>query len=1286
MNCKHKLLLFILIGKISISNIGRSDIDWITNYEDFAMNSGKYDIGRKNVIVYKKDGTISGVIKEPIPNFDGVIDDGNFALWGDSQILSGVLHIDNPRHFTFSKRHIRKDVELYYGYMSSYQQDIYEKFSENIEGYYRLGIGDDYLLVRTNKIAFDAHVNEGITEGDWHRIEKGDLLARVGAGTNVEAIDIGSEKYAAKYGNFAGGLNRVRNKFQLGLVGTDKTIELRIEKEAETPLDSAAKPGDSGSPLFLWDSANKKWLIASSNSAGKNLGYEKRSKLLSNPYAYKKWKDSLTDKEITEDNVKFDNGKLKVGDEVRSFDENNIKNNYYYNKISFNITSQYERLDEKMTKVKNQIFDKQGLIVDVNGTTDTGSARLEFKQDATLKGSGSLSTAGFVVYKGATLNYELKINRGNIVRKIGKGKLVIKNTGNNEGDLNLGGGETELKTTGGYAAKNIKLAQGAKLTINKAEQINDNNVMFGHRGGTLNLNGVDLSFKDIYHLDKNANIVNENNDKKSTFKFISEGGKTFLGLIKTSGGNRVFLGSFKGNLDLVYNPYYDHVSWSIRSENTDIKGKFDIEKGHVKIERDAIVHGYNNLVYKDEYREVKFKSESINVKNSSKLSINRGAKVESNINIEGNASLEMLLLGTVKNIPKPYEGARTEKEINETIIKGSINFKNNDTNSVNFRANIENNNIATIYSKLSGKINSIKESSGLLHLKNEDNSGLEGKIEITGGRLKINNEKTLGNVNVSIKNNSIFEVENNGSNLGNLLNKIDKNSVGFLILDKDISSIDKSYKDYPNLYIGSRKNITIGSDDKSIDSSIKTLNLGGDYGIVTLKGLDKTNSLSKINVGNGIDNSVLVIDSNDSKKIDTDINVSKNSSLYFLKNNHLKSVGNSGNIVLRDKSLKIDKYTSNNGRINIQLSEMNKKILEIENADKDVDVLVKLKDNLINRLIYNNEKLDLVKVKNKQVKVLNLQEYESVYELSLKKDEDNIFRLHSNVKIDVLNKLHMFDELYLINDITNELKYRNIIEANYVNYTKINKEYLKFNSTEYKNKINFNGVEINFEKSSDVNKLKISGGFNFKVLGSSLTTDVEEKKEQFTKTFVSIGLVPKLGVKYNLFDIDLGLGINTVVVNNSSKNDTLIYLNNSLNIGINPKFNINNNLYIHYLNKIGYKLNPMLTETMKNAESEYTISHKNPVSVYYETGIKLEHKYVDFFTKANVEYNWAMYEISNKGKKIVNSFKDDWRVNIKTGFEFKPTEKIYINLNLDANVYQKSYGKYVFKLGTGYNW
>ncbi len=2187
MDYKHRLLLIlVLTGEIGISNLARHDMNW-EDYEDFAMNRGKYSIGREKVKVYKKDGTESGEISAPIPNFDGVVDTGNFALWGDSQILSGVHHVAPPKNFTFSKRHFRNDVELFEGYKKLSLDDKYTKFSESIEVAHRQKVEIDYALVRTDRIAFDAYVSEGVTKDQWDKIGVGDLVARVGRGLNRVAYDNGVEKDIDKDHHFAGGLNKITGRKKTGL---NQDLQTSLEKTAKTPLDSGAKKGDSGSPLFWWDETNKKWLIAGSLSRGDAVGgYGKKLYYLAHLSSYEDLKKSTTDKEITtetEGDVKFENGVLKVGNEERKF--------------SFK-----EKIDtvKENNNTKNQIFNKKNLEVKVEGNTNTYAARLEFKQDTTLKGSGTLETAGFVVHKNKTLTYDISSNTSSTkgetkkitVRKVGEGKLVIKSTGKNIEHLNLGGGETVFENSiDNPVADNIRLAQGAKLTITKESQIKDSNVMFGHRGGTLNLNGTDLEFKDIYHMDKDAKIVNDKegkDSKKSTFTFTPNSGK------------RVFLGSFKGNLDLVYKGSDNNKSsenkseWSIRSEDTNIKGDFNIEKGYVKIEGDNVIHGSddtkseNTIVYKDEYRETKFKSKTINIKSSSTLSVGRATEVESDINVEEKSTLEMNLLGkVVEDRPTPYENAKKEKEINETVIKGKIDFKGNnksDTNTnvsnYNFKANIENNHSSIIESKITGTIKALKKGSGLLYLKNDDNTELNGTIDVEGGKLKVKKEETLGSTKTLLKNSSVLEVEENDK-LETLLDKLDKTSTGVLSLGKSITNIDAKYKEYSNLYLGSSQNITIGEENSSIDSSISTLNLGGDNGTVTLKGLDKSKSITKINAGDGenrgtvvidkigkennnleidakkginlkinnnennnskiinlgygasidskhksllkdnsegvlylendsdnignndklaigvakdksvtltedkssnnkyyfsgegklginhkLNNKELVVDgqhfsggvvelkqnsenykgdvtamgnkegkndgnitlklgsdnalgknnkvllkdggildlngnnldakidennnksgsiintgekdstltvttgdkelkfnnkisgnvnivkkgnsaieftnednkfnedkkaniyikegqlnyynskslknanvhiedgtvlntkteqvsseitanggkikvealtkdtkdntkeskatnfskltlqkdlvvegtksddkskvtyseinlggkkltlknqivenadiyengnnsgevildnstyyeegarnealyeknvneilysksvskitlnnsdlvlknyrsigsyantgqavdievngkskitnlrqndivgttnlkntidikenasltlglndkndnssfvvnskikgkgklileqtnkgsitiknnfkdftgsieanenskdkefkfdidsaneedrilgykfisgkysnisnksigfknikeftgeisskgdvlligkdalttkgkislqdnknvifkadedsvmdkmnieatgsskivkqgsknltindittknikevdiedgtltikkdifnnSDDSKynlnnksklvaeftetgeikssitgagdfvqkgskvtinsknlnntgnlelnseldlkldndttlkqelignesgklnisssdanktneleinkeiskfkgtinlssgnlalnlqngvvnnkitgdkvlynknesqltlnnveefkgtvesqkgdvllninnktsiskyvigsggdikinntkdidlsdksfenkgnksliksgdskltlganslkdiknisvdkgtlflnnmntnnyteKIEASITVKKDASLEVSDKIYIKSITNSGNIAVGDKSLKIADYTSNGGEFNIKLNEDNKNLLEIEKSNKDVNAKVEISKETLDKIIKDDKKLNVAKIADHNLNITNLSKYESVYELDVKKDTDDIFKIYSMIKTNVLNKLYMFNELDLINDMSNELKYRNVIEANYVSYNKIDKDYLKLNNTDYKNKLHSNGVEINFEKANDMSEFKLSGGFNFKVLGSSLTTDVKGK-DPFTKTLVNIGAVPKLGIKYKVIDVNLGLGLNTVIVNNRNSKDSLVYLNNSLNVGINPSFKINDDFNIRYLNRFGYKINALIGKS-ENLIENYNISHKKPISIYYETGVKLEHKYVDFFSKANLEYNWSRYEISNNGQSVNNSFKDDWRINIKTGFEFKPTDRIYMNLDFDANLYQKSYGKYIFRLGTGYNW
>uniref|UniRef100_UPI0009BF51DF peptidase S6 n=1 Tax=Streptobacillus moniliformis TaxID=34105 RepID=UPI0009BF51DF len=844
----------------------------------------------------------------------------------------------------------------------------------------------------------------------------------------------------------------------------------------------------------------------------------------------------------------------------------------------------------------------------------------------------------------------------------------------------------------------IRLAQGAKLTINKASQLNENNVVFGHRGGTLNLNGTNLEFKDIYHRDKDARIVNDKEDneeeKESRSKKEESKSNKSTFTFKPRSGERVFLGSFKGNLDLVYNPDKDDSKWSIRSEDSNIKGDFNINKGHVTIEGDRVIHGSGDTFtestdfYEDEYKEAKFKSKTINVKDKSTLTIGRATEVEATINVEKGGALKLNLLGKVVDRPTPYEGAKTEEQINKTVIKGNVEFKSNDTNSensstsiTNFESKVENNHTAVIESELKGEIKGIKEGKGLLYLTHEDNSSLKGTLEVKEGKLKVKKASTLGNSKVNIKKDAVFEVEEN-KDLKDILDKLKEDSEGVLNLNGDISKIDDKYKDFSKLYLGATKDVNINE----ISNKIETLNLDPSNITMNLKGIDKATKLSKVNIGNGKNKGTVNITNEDNNKINADFTINKDSTVNFLNDIQVKKIDNSGNIVVKDSNLKIDEYKSNGGKFNIHLNEMNKKLLEIEKSDKDVDATLDIKQDLIDKIVDYREKLNIAKIKEHKLNVLNLNKYDSVYELGVEKGEDNIYRLYSTVKGDVISNFSIFNELDLINNINDESKYRNLIEASYLNYNKIDKNNLKIEDTEYSNRLHSNGVEINIETVKNIGAVKLSSRFNFNVLFNKLKTDVKDKPI-IEKNFVSINSIPKLGIKYGLFDINFGLGLNTIVINDEKEKNTLIYLNNSLNIGLNPNFKINDNISIRYLNRAGYNLTPMISETLsKNERNSYTIKHNKPITFFYETGVKLESKYVDFFTKANMGYNLSSYEISSKGKKKENEFKDDWRINIRSGFEFKPTENIFINLDFDANVYQKSYGKYIFKAGIGYNW
>ena len=843
MNKSQKILVALFfLSSIGMANHGRYEQYW-SDYEDFANNRGKFKIGQKGVIVYKKEGLgEAATIEQPIPNFDGMVDGGAYALWGDPQILSTASHVGNWGSFTFIQRHLRKDVELSEGFKNkanTNKDSIVQEYSERVKMPYMRDLGNDYSIGRLKTIAFDGYTPETIK--NRNQIHYGDLVARTGGGVNSYAQD-GGERYPVGYGNIAGGLNKI---YHIDGGSGSGSFWIQMNKKFQTPLDSASRPGDSGSPAYIWDKDNNKWLLAGENSAGSgDNNWNKKSIIKQNPDAVNAYLKSIEDEKITDANVTLKGKTLGFGNSTRVIDDN-------------------------VATAKNQTFAKNGLTLTVNSDSDTGASRFRFSENANITGTGKFNTAGLIIDKNVNVNYNIISDKNTVIRKRGEGSLTLNGNSKNDVEVNIGEGSLILDNSNGYAASHIRVAQGAKVILNKDNQLNDNKIYFGHRGGILELKGQNLEFNDIYHLDKDAIIANKESTTKSKFTF-------------TQGKDRVFLGKFSGNMDVEYNPneVNENSKWNLRG-NTDITGDLNVKKGIVSISGDVITSGYENNVLENQFEKTIFKAGNINVDNGSTLQLDRATKVDSNINVSG--KLDLTATGEVLtklDKTKPYKDYEDQSEVNKVNVNGNITFKNGVSN--NFNANVENNNLVEINSKMSGTINGEKTGNGLLKINNSNND-FSGNLTIKNGAVESENENILSNGKYKIEEKGLLRVNNN-SNF-NVLDKIDKSSTGVISLGNSLAELDKKYSDYTNLYIGSKNDITIGANDKAIDKSISNINLGGDNGTVTLKGLELEDgtTVRNINAGNDKHRGNVVIDglSNDAK-----VNITIRDGINFVVNNN----------------------------------------------------------------------------------------------------------------------------------------------------------------------------------------------------------------------------------------------------------------------------------------------------------------------------------------------------------------------------------------------------------------
>ncbi|QDJ13512.1 hypothetical protein CEP45_06470 [Mergibacter septicus] len=852
------LISLALINKNTYATLARHDIDW-SEYEDFALNIGRYEAGRKGIIVYKKDGTISGTIDVPMPTFYGVSDSGNGTLYADPQIIATVAHVGNGVGNNQAQRFMRGDVELSKGFKnkSSWNKllEYSESYSPNEANVPMKGL--DHKLIRLNQVMFDFTPFEPVPNDEKSTLgQKNSLIARVGNGAPKIATGPGQEVWSR--GALTGGFNKLTQ------AGENKAT-FQIASKAKTPIDAGTKAGDSGSPVFVYSEKSKKWYLFATNAAGSGSGYGKNSYITKDV-------DGLH-RILGEYNKEIN----KTGDTDLSTDKDNKKNLVY----------------------------TKGVNVKINSDINLGPARLIFKETSTIEGNGKLTTAGIEVDVGKTLTFKSNIDSKTIIRKVGKGDLKLEGNKNNkkQGSIHLGDGTLEIDQNSSIGK--IKIGSGrATIKVTKNDQFVGNQIYFGVQGGTLDLNGHNLEFNDIFHVDKGTRIVNQPLSKTITSHNTTDSNSTTstsetastvstpptaTSTSATSNtptftfkpdGDRVFLGSFDGNLNVNYDA--NHL-WELRG-NSSIKD-LNVKKGTVKLVGDNVLHTKYLIPSQTEYHTVTFNAKNINVDSNAKLILGRASKTKADIKIDG--YLEIVAKGKVDtSIPKAYteEPKDYQQNTNKIEVDGNIEIKNNNTILID----LENNNIAEIKSKISATnaISLHKKGDGELLLTGT-NSFTNGNFEIEKGIVRIKDKERAKKLNYTVKNGSTLEVQGiETDELKGLLEKFNNSFDGILSLDKDITKLDSKLGEFNQLYLGTKGNITLGTENEDLLKDLSFLNLGGDGGTITVQGLKTTgNSKKTLNIGNGTYRGKVIIEEL-TKDSHLDLNVHTGVDLEVKKNSN----------------------------------------------------------------------------------------------------------------------------------------------------------------------------------------------------------------------------------------------------------------------------------------------------------------------------------------------------------------------------------------------------------------
>lgn len=555
------------------AGVMHSDATYQT-YTDFGQNCGRYVVGSKvnallshirneagGITIDYTDGNDSYVIsnEQGMISFNATHDGGHSTAIGPN-FLATVRH-NGSLNASFSERTVGSNYALNYEAIDINNTTLFRLSPEWYNGKY------DYMLQRQSKIVTDVSWNPitTLTNEEIDNLDGG-LVYHSGAGMMYQWDDETQKAtyLATGYRYIIGTINGITN----GLIQNDPQHpdegnlsvlqdphygQSGLEGASEqNPLPNAVRPGDSGSPVFIYNTETNQYeYIAAQQSIIEPSFGQARGNVVWTHETLSAFDSSIdmstsgtihlgavsiagktiseTLNEGKEDEVTYsttlysgiatDGNGNKTGEYIgvqtgvntwcNLYDRRNIENWYAYQKKDGkgNVISDLQVSDEDLFYTQNLVFAPSqatnNIILDA--TVDLGIGYAEFNKGANMEkavfditagtAGAMFNHAGYVINEGAEVHLKLvnpvvdETPHMTEWRKIGAGDLYIDGTGDTNALLNVGGsGKTYLQQTAGHAAYNVLVNSGATVIIDGINQI-ERDLTFGAGGGTLDLNG-----------------------------------------------------------------------------------------------------------------------------------------------------------------------------------------------------------------------------------------------------------------------------------------------------------------------------------------------------------------------------------------------------------------------------------------------------------------------------------------------------------------------------------------------------------------------------------------------------------------------------------------------------------------------------------------------------------------------------------------------------------------------------------------------------------------------------
>ncbi|EQA0898881.1 autotransporter outer membrane beta-barrel domain-containing protein [Escherichia coli] len=472
--------------QISHASIVRADIAYQI-YRDFAENKGLFVPSATDIPVYDKDGKLVGRLdKAPMADFSSVSSNGVATLVSPQYIVS-VKHNGGYQSVSFGNG-----------------KNKYSLVDRNNHS------SVDFHAPRLNKLVTEvtpsAVTAEGTKSNAYKDTERYTAFYRVGSGSQYIQTPEGKiERLSGAYNYLTGGTTGALRSSGNG--GRVTASSGKIFDASQGPLGNHGRAGDSGSPLFAYESVQKNWVLVGVLTTGNDTIIN--------------WNVIPTDylNQVMQED--FDAPVDLVSGQAPL--------NWTYDKTSGTGTlsqgsknwTMHGQKDNDLNAGKNLVFSGQNGAIVLKDSVTQGAGYLEFKDSYTVSAeSGKTWTgAGIVTDKGTNVTWKVNGVAGDNLHKLGEGSLTINGTGVNLGGLKTGDGTVVLNqqadTAGNVQAfSSVNLASGRPtVVLGDARQVNPDNISWGYRGGKLDLNGNAVTFTRLQAADYGAVITNNAQQK-----------------------------------------------------------------------------------------------------------------------------------------------------------------------------------------------------------------------------------------------------------------------------------------------------------------------------------------------------------------------------------------------------------------------------------------------------------------------------------------------------------------------------------------------------------------------------------------------------------------------------------------------------------------------------------------------------------------------------------------------------------------------------------------------------